>query len=41
MRSKTFLESLGLDPVVFDPDCEEASSEDPCTMLWAPDVLTF
>ena len=41
MYSREFLESLGLDPAVFDPDCEPESGEDTCTMLCAPDVLTF
>ena len=27
MYSKEFLESLGLDPAVFDPDCEPASAK--------------
>jgi hypothetical protein len=41
MYSKEFLESLGLDPAVFDPDCDQEPSGDPCTMLCGPDVLTF
>jgi hypothetical protein len=28
MYSKEFLESLGLDPVLFDPDCEVKSRKD-------------
>ena len=28
MYSKEFLDSLGLDPAVFDPECEAESSED-------------
>ncbi len=28
MYSKPFLESLGLDPALFDPDCEAKSRKD-------------
>ena len=30
MYSKEFLESLGLDPAVFDPDCEPVSTKRSC-----------
>jgi len=45
MYSKEFLESLGLDPAVFDPecepDCEPEISKDTTVTVWGPDVLTF
>jgi len=30
MYSKEFLDSLGLDPAVFDPECEPASANPVC-----------
>ena len=40
MYSKEFLESLGLDPALFDPDCETRSSDSSCGCIDL-DLLTF
>jgi hypothetical protein len=42
MYSKEFLQSLGLDPALFDPDCESASTNVSCGCIVCDlDVLTF
>jgi len=47
MYSKEFLDSLGLDPAIFEPDCEAESSKAPCDQGTVAeyddidDILTF
>jgi hypothetical protein len=42
MYSKEFLESLGLDPVQFDPDCDSVSTESCCEPFdLITGILTF